>query len=355
MKIGVPCEIKPREGRVALVPEALAELLAAGHEVRIQAGAGAAAGFSDAQYQALGARVVADAATLYGESTLIVKVKEPVAGDLDLLRAHHRLFCYLHLAAQPALAKRLCQIGLTAVAFETVAEADGLPLLTPMSLIAGRVAVQQAAILLQRPAGGRGLLLGGVPGTPRGRVVVLGAGQAGSAAVELALGMGAQVTVFDRAPRRLAAMAGLGPAVTALYPYGERLDTAVRYADVLIGAVLIPGASAPRLVSREQVVAMKPGAVIVDIAVDQGGCIETTRATDYTAPTYVEAGVIHFCVTNMPGAVPRTASQALSAALLPYVQRLSTADWRSDPALAAGLNVAEGELRHPAVRAALAH
>lgn len=355
MRIGVPKEIKPLEGRVGLIPAACADLVRAGHTVSLETGAGLKSGYPDSSYAALGVNVVPDAERLYEAAELIVKVKEPVEGDLRWLRADHLLFCYLHLAASRELTERLRAIGLTAVAFETV-EVDGtLPLLAPMSDIAGRLSIQIGANLLQQPQGGKGLLLGGLPGVERGRVTVLGAGQAGGNAVAMAADMGAEVTVFDRKRDRLEAMRALGPNVTALYPYADAIDQAVRAADVLVGAVLIPGARATHLVTHDQVRGMAPGSVIIDISVDQGGCIETTRPTTYAAPTYVVEGVVHFCVTNMPGAVPRSASQALSAAILPYAMRLAGGPhWRSDPALTAGLNLARGAIEHPAVRAAFA-
>lgn len=355
MRIGVPREIKPLEGRVGLVPAACADLVQAGHEVFVEAGAGLKSGYADTAYAQLGIQVVADAERVYAEADLIVKVKEPVEGDLRWLRPDHILFCYLHLAANRELAERLRKIGLTAVAFETVETADGrLPLLAPMSDIAGRLAVQIGTHLLMQPQGGKGLLLGGLPAAERGRVTVIGAGQAGGSAVAMAAAIGAEVTVFDRKHDRLEAMRALGPNVTALYPYVETVDHAVRSADLLIGAVLIPGARASHVVSRAQVLAMAPGSVVVDISVDQGGCVETTHPTTYADPTYSVGGIIHFCVTNMPGAVPRSASQALSAAILPYAQKLAgDPDWRTDPALARGVNIEGGELAHPAVRAAV--
>jgi alanine dehydrogenase len=269
------------------------------------------------------------------------------------LRPQHVLFSYLHLAANAELADALGRIGLTALAFETV-EVDGkLPLLAPMSHIAGRLAVQIAAQLLQLPQGGRGLLLGGLPRAERGRVVVLGAGAAGGDAAAMAAAMGAEVTVFDRKSEALERMFALGPNVTALTAYQAAIAEAVAQADVLIGAVLIPGARAPYLVTRPMVQTMKRGAVIIDIAIDQGGCIETMRPTDYSAPTYIDEGVVHFGVTNMPGAVPRTASQALSAAILPFVQRLAE-QGPQDPLLQGGLNIAGGRVVHPAVAQTLA-
>ncbi len=354
MRIGIPTEIKPLEGRVGLIPAAAGDLVRSGHEVLIQSGAGLKSGYPDEAYQAVGVQVVPDAAALYGGCELVVKVKEPVEGDLPHLRPDHLLFCYLHLAANETLARRLQEIGLTAVAFETVQVGRALPLLAPMSDIAGRIAVQVAANLLWQPHGGKGLLLGGVPAAERGRVVVLGAGHAGGNATAMAAAMGAEVTVFDRNRDKLAAMRALGANVTGLYPYHDEIAGAVAGADILIGAVLIPGARAPHLVKADEVRRMAPGSVVIDISVDQGGCIETTRPTTWEAPTFEWEGVIHYGVTNMPGAAPRSASQALSAALIPYVHRLAEdPGWAEDPALAAGINVRAGEIVHPAVRAAL--
>ncbi len=353
MRIGIPREIKVREGRVALIPAAAGELVRHGHEVFIEAGAGRLSGYDDADYAAVGVEVVADAATLYQRAQMIVKVKEPQPEELERLRPDHLLFSFLHLAAAPELTRALQAIGLTAVAFETVAEADGrLPLLAPMSDIAGRIAVQEGAVLLHHYRGGRGLLLGGLPAAERGRVVILGAGNAGGNAAAVAAALGAEVTVLERRRERMAAMRALGPNVTALYPFADAVAEAVRAADLLIGAVLVPGRRAPHLVSADMVRAMRPGAVVVDISVDQGGCIETTRPTDWERPTFVWEGVVHFGVTNMPGAVPRSASQALSAALVPYVLRLARPGWEQDPALAAGVNVRGGEVVHPALREA---
>lgn len=349
--IGVPREIKTAEGRVGLIPEACRELVQAGHRVLVEAGAGVQSGYSDEDYRAAGVGIAQHAEELYAESRLIVKVKEPVSGDLRHLRADHLLFCYLHLAAAPALTRQLCDIGLTAVAFETVSdERGGLPLLAPMSDIAGRLSVQIGANLLHQYQGGRGVLMGGLALAERGRVVVLGAGNAGSAAARMAADMGARVTVFDKNHERLRGMHLARPNIEALYAHQLAIDQAIRRADLLVGAVLLPGAHAPRVVTREQVKTMLPGSVIVDISVDQGGCIETIHATDYSQPTYIEHGVVHFGVANMPGAVPRTASQALSAVITPYVLRLTRDDWRDHPGLAAGINVAQGEVVLDAIR-----
>jgi alanine dehydrogenase len=351
MRIGIPREVKTLEGRVGLIPAAAAELVRAGHEVAVQHDAGRLSGYADADYQAAGVSVLPDAAALYGWAQLVVKVKEPQPQEWPLLRADHLLFCYLHLAAEPALTQELLRIGLTAVGFETVEEADGrLPLLAPMSDIAGRIAAQAGAWLLTAPQGGKGLLLGGLPAAERGHVVVLGAGVAGGSAARVAAALGAQVTVFDRNRDKLAMMRALGDNVTALYPYADAIERAVLAADLLVGAVLIPGARAPHLVSADTVRAMQPGSVVVDISVDQGGCIETTHPTTWAAPTYVWEGVVHFGVTNMPGSVPRTASQALSAALIPYAQRLAQGGWEAQAALARGVNVRGGAIVHPALQ-----
>ena len=355
MHIGIPREIKPLEGRVALSPEACGDLVQAGHTVTVEHNAGNLSGYPDEQYVAIGATIAADANTTYGQAELIVKVKEPVTDDLALLRKDHLLFCFLHLAANPELARRLQDIGLTAVAFETVeADSGALPLLAPMSDIAGCIATQIGTSLLHQPQGGKGLLLGGLPGAERGRVVIIGAGNAGGNAAAMAAAIGAEVMVFDLRRERLAAMRTLGNNVTGLYPYKDAIKRAVATADLLIGATLKTARRAPHIVTRDMVRQMQPGSVIVDISVDQGGCIETTRPTSYESPTYVDEGVLHFAVTNMPGAVPRSASQALSAALLPYVHSLTRADWENSPSLNRGINVASGELIHPALKESLA-
>jgi alanine dehydrogenase len=354
MRVGIPKEIKPKEGRVALIPPAAGELVKHGHEVYLQAGAGITSGYPDLDYRNAGVRIVEDAVTLYGEAELVLKVKEPIAAEYGLLRDDHILFCFLHLAANAELALVLKDKGLTAVAFETVEEEGQLPILAPMSEVAGRLAVQIGAVLLHTSGGGRGLLLGGLPSCERGHVVVLGAGNVGRCAVGAAAEMGAQVTVFARRRESLMPVHALGPNVTALPAYQTLMAEAVLNADLLVGAVLIPGARAPRLVSAELVAQMKPGSVIVDVAVDQGGCVETIRPTDYDHPVYTEEGVVHFGVTNMPGAVPRTSSQALSSALLPFVLRLAKKDGLGDVTLREAINVREGEIVHSAVADALA-
>ncbi len=352
MRIGIPKEIKPFEGRVALVPAAVADLVDMGIEVLLQSGAGQASGYTDNDYTAIGAGILPDAKSLYSDSELILKVKEPVASEYDLLKSEHILFSYLHLAAAPELAMALQARGLTALAFETVEDHGHLPLLAPMSEIAGILATQLGTIYLHGPQGGRGVLLGGLPGTERGRVTVLGAGSAGGNAARVAAALGAEVTVFARSEASHARMHALGNNVTALPPYRDLIRQTVAETDLLIGAVLVTGARAPVLVTRDMVKAMPRGSVIVDIAVDQGGCIETTHPTSYDKPTYVEHDVIHFAVTNMPGAVPRTASQALSSALLPYVKRLAQFG-PGDAALQSGINVQQGKIVHAEVAQAL--
>ncbi|MEW8471039.1 MAG: alanine dehydrogenase [Candidatus Thiodiazotropha sp.] len=349
MKIGVPREIKPLEGRVGLVPAACGELVKAGHRVILEQGAGEASGYPDKRYLDAGVETVADAQALYDQAELVVKVKEPYGSEPEMLREGQLLFCFLHLAADEDLTRRLLASRVTGIAFETVADRGGLPILAPMSDIAGRIAVQNGATLLHHQQGGRGLLLGGLPAAERGHVVILGAGEAGGNAAQLAAAMGARVTVFDRLREKMGSMRELGANVTALYPYQDAVSEAVADADLLIGAVLIPGAKAPKLVSGRQVSSMRSGSVVVDISVDQGGCIETTRPTNYREPTYRVDGVTHFCVTNMPGAVPRSASQALSAAMMPYLRRLLEG-WRDDPLLSAAVNLSGGELVYPALR-----
>ncbi len=354
MRIGIPKEIKPREGRVALIPAAVAQLVKHGHQVYLQAGAGVNSGYSDLDYRNAGVSIIDDAVSLYAEVQLVLKVKEPVAAEYGLLRDQHILFCFLHLAANPELALVLQDKGVTAVAFETVEDRGQLPVLAPMSEIAGRLAVQIGAVLLHAPQGGRGLLLGGLPSAERGHAVVLGAGSVGRCAAGAAAAAGAQVTVFARHRESLMRAHDLADNVTALPAYDALIADAVLNADLLIGAVLVPGARAPRLISAKLVAQMKPGSVIVDVSVDQGGCVETIHATDYDDPTYEHEGVIHFGVTNMPGAVPRTSSQALSSALLPYVLRLAEKQGLADPVMRKAINVSDGRIVHAAVAQALA-
>jgi alanine dehydrogenase len=349
MRIGIPKEIKTLEGRVALIPAAVGELITHKHEVFIECGAGLLSGYADGDYQAVGARVEPTACELYEAVELIVKVKEPIESEFALLRSDHLLFCYLHLAALPELTRVLQRKKLTAVGWETVSENGRLPLLEPMSDVAGRLAVQIASNLLLHINGGSGVLLGGLPAADRTHVVILGPGTVGGNSAAVAAALGARVTVFGRSHESLARMHALAPNVTALPSLAGLLEEIVPTADVLIGAALVPGGRAPVLVSSELVGLMRPGSVIVDVAIDQGGCIETIRPTTWADPTYVVSDVVHFGVTNMPGAVPRTSSQALSTSVLPYLLRLARADGLEDAALKSGINVQDGEIVHPGV------
>lgn len=351
MRIGVPTEIKPREGRVALIPDAAAQLIQQGHEVCVQSHAGLQSGYSDHEYSKLGVSILPDAESLFDATELIVKVKEPIGPELSLLKKDHLLFSYLHLAALPELAEKLCTIGLKAIGFETVETSNGLlPLLAPMSDIAGRLSIQIGTHLLHSSMGGKGILLGGVPAAERGKVVILGAGMAGGNAARVAANIGAEVVVFERNRDKMAAMTALGHNVTALYPHQSRIQEEIKRADLLVGAVLMVGAKTPHLVSDDDVRTMQAGSVIIDISVDQGGCIETIRPTTYNDPTFIKHGVTHFGVTNMPGAVPRTASQSLSASLIPYLIELANAPGHLSEALQAGVNIDAGEIIHPALK-----
>ena len=345
MNIGIPIETKTLEGRVGLIPHACELLIKENHKLLVEHNAGFLSGYDDDCYRRIGATLV-DRQTLFAKAELIIKVKEPQPAEIPLLRPDHLLFCFLHLAAQPALQQQLLDIGCTAIAFETVIAEGKLPILAPMSGIAGQLAIHNGANLLHQTHGGRGTLLGGLGGAERGRVLVLGGGNAGGSATRLAAAFGAQVTVMDIDAERLSHWHQSAANITAEYPYPEAILEQIALADLVVGAVLIPGLSAPKIITREMVEAMQPGAVLVDIAVDQGGCSETTHATDYSAPTYQEYGVTHFAVNNMPGAVPRTASQALSAAIIPFAQQLASNTWRETcPALVKGINVENGELK----------
>lgn len=350
MRIGIPREIKTLEGRVGLIPAACAELVAQKHQVFLETTAGILSGYSDDNYRAVGVTIVPDAAFVYVESELIVKVKEPQSVELDYLCDDHILFCFLHLAAYPELTQALQKIGLTAIGFETVEVEGQLPILTPMSMIAGRLATQIGTTLLHQPLGGKGILLGGVAVSTRGKIVILGAGAAGSQAAQVATALGTNVIIFDKRWDRLTTMQALGHNVTTLYPYHETLSQVLPEADLVIGAVLIPGKRAPIVVDEKMVRSMQAGSVIIDISVDQGGCVATTHPTTYADPTYVYEGVTHFAVTNMPGAVPRTASQVLSTVLLPFVMALAQeTNWRENAALCGGINVQDGQVVHPAL------
>jgi alanine dehydrogenase len=359
MRIGVPKEIKVHEYRVGLVPAGVRELTAAGHQVLIESGAGSGIGVDDAQYRAAGAAIAANAAEVFQQADMVVKVKEPQARECEMLRSGQVLFTYLHLAADPAQAQGIMKSGATAIAYETVTAPNGsLPLLTPMSEVAGRMSIQVGAASLQKANGGFGVLLGGVPGVAPAKVVILGGGVSGTHAAEMAVGMRADVTVVDRSVNRLRELSALfGSTLRTTYSTTETIEHLVRDADLVVGAVLVAGAAAPRLVTRAMVKTMKPGAVLVDISIDQGGCFETSRATTHADPTFIVDGVIHYCVANMPGAVPRTSTFALTNATLPYVRALADLGWQAalkkDAGLAAGLNVYAGHITHEVVARAL--
>ncbi len=359
MRVGVPREIKVHEYRVGLVPAGVRELVAAGHEVLIETRAGDGIGVDDAQFRAAGATIAARAADVFERSDMVIKVKEPQPAECAMLRRGQVLFTYLHLAADPQQAQGLMKSGATAIAYETVTAPNGsLPLLMPMSEVAGRMSIQVGAASLQKANGGFGVLLGGVPGVPPAKVVILGGGVSGTHAAEMAVGLRADVTVVDRSVERLRELASIfGPSLRTAYSTTETIEQLVRDADLVIGAVLVVGAAAPKLVTRAMVKTMKAGAVLVDIAIDQGGCFETSHATTHAEPTFVVDGVIHYCVANMPGAVPRTSTLALTNATLPYARALADLGWQAalkrDPGLAAGLNVQGGEIVHPAVARAL--
>ncbi|MCS5635064.1 MAG: alanine dehydrogenase [Myxococcota bacterium] len=356
MRIGVPREIKVHEYRVGLVPAGVRELAAAGHEILVESGAGAGIGFSNQDYARSGAAIAANAEEVFEAAELIVKVKEPQLEECARLRSDQVLFTYLHLAADPEQAAALCESGVTAIAYETVTAKDGsLPLLTPMSEVAGRMSVQVGAVNLQKAAGGLGILMGGVPGVDPAKVVILGGGVAGTNAAEIAVGMQADVTVVDLSAKRLRELsAQFSGRLRTAYSSADSLDRLVVAADLVIGAVLIPGAAAPRLVSREMVKRMKPGSVLVDISIDQGGCFETSRPTSHADPTFVVHDVVHYCVSNMPGGVPRTSTFALTNVTLPFVRALADFGWEKacaeDPHLAGGLNVQGGRIVHDAIR-----
>lgn len=353
MEIGVPKEIKDREFRVGLSPSSARSLCERNHRVFVETQAGVGAGFSDDEYREAGATLVSTAAEAWNRE-MVVKVKEPLPEEYPYLKADRLLFTYLHLAADRGLTEALLDSKIHAIAYETVALPDGrLPLLAPMSIIAGRLAVQFGARYLEKQQGGRGVLLGGIPGVRPGNVVILGGGVVGTEAARIAVGMGARVQIIDINVDRLAYLETLfGSRVEYLYSSSATIEAAVPEADLLVGAILVPGKRAPTIVAREWVARMHPGSVIVDVAVDQGGCIETLRVTSHSNPSYIEDGVIHVGIPNMPGAVPWTATQALNNSTLPYVLKLANAGLEAlerDAALAGGLNVSEGQLVHPAV------
>ncbi len=349
MRIGVPRERKDQEYRVGMVPDGVRPLAAGGHAVLVERGAGEGSGFADAQYAAAGARLVG-AAEVWGESELVVKVKEPQPEEIARLRPGQALFCYLHLAAAPEVAAGLLEAGTIAIAYETIRSPEGaFPVLAPMSEVAGRLAVQIGVTLLQKDRGGKGLLLGGVPGVPRGRVTVLGAGTVGINAVRVAHALGAEVDVLDIDLRRLTYLYDIFRGeLNTLYSNPPNVERSVVASDLVIGGVYLSGRRAPKIVTEPMVRAMQPGSVIADVAVDQGGCVETIRPTTHSAPTYVVHGVTHYGVTNMPGAVPRTSTFALTNTTLPYVLRMAELGVekavRSDPALAHGANVWRGDV-----------
>ena len=359
MLIGVPKEIKTDEYRVGLIPAAVRELTARGHKVLVQRDAGVGAGIADAAYAAAGAEIVAAADQVFARADLIVKVKEPLQAERTMLRRGQMLFTYLHLAPDRALTEALVASGCTAIAYETVTGRDGaLPLLTPMSEVAGRMAPQAGARCLEKEVGGRGILLGGAPGVPSADVLILGGGVAGSNAALIALGMGADVTVVDRNPETLRRITiQFDNRARTVFSTADAIETLSRRADLIIGTVLIPGAAAPKLISAETVRAMKPGAAIVDVAIDQGGCAETSRPTTHSQPTYVAEGVVHYCVANMPGAVSRTSTFALNNVTMPFVLALADKGLVralvEDAHLRAGLNVHASLITHPAVAEAL--
>lgn len=359
MLIGVPKEIKVRESRVGLVPNSVAELTGRGHKVLVETGAGAGIGASDDVYRAAGAEIAASAADVFSAAEMIVKVKEPQPGEWVQLSADQILFTYLHLAADMAQTRGLMESGCTAIAYETITDdTGGLPLLAPMSEVAGRLAVIEGASNLKASAGGRGLLISGVPGTSPANVVVIGGGVVGANAARMAIGLGANVTILDRSVPRLRELEDIfGTGITTRYSSKPILEDVCRDADLVIGAVLIPGASAPKLITKDFLKEMKPGAVLVDVAIDQGGCFETSKATTHDDPTYVVNNVVHYCVANMPGSVPLTSSEALNNATLPHVLALAdhgVAALDRDPHLAMGLNVRGGKVTYDAVAKVLA-
>jgi alanine dehydrogenase len=355
MRVGCPKEIKTREYRVGLTPESAAELARAGHEVLVETGAGLGIGAEDERYERIGARIAPNARTVFGEAELIVKVKEPQPEECAMLKPGQTLFTYLHLAPDPEQAKALMKSGATAIAYETVTDAQGrLPLLKPMSEVAGRMSIQVGANYLEKTQGGRGVLMGGVPGVRAADVVILGAGVAGYNAAQIAVGMRARVTVFDKNLARLEELdREFNGRLETVYSTRAAIEEAVTEADIVIGAVLVPGAAAPKLITRDMLKTMRAGAVLVDISIDQGGCFETSHPTTHDDPVFEIDGVIHYCVANMPGAVSRTSAFALNNATLPFSLALANKGTRKalidDPHLADGLNVYEGSIAHEAV------
>lgn len=360
MRIGVPKEIKTLEHRVGMVPSSVKEMVAHGHEVLVETGAGAAINFTDTDYEAAGAKITPDAKTVFEKAEMIIKVKEPQASECAMLRAGQVLFTYLHLAADPKQAKGLMDSGCVAIAYETVTgpEGHGLPLLEPMSEIAGRLSVQVGAYNLQKHMGGLGRLIGGVPGVMPGEVLILGGGVAGFHAAQMATGLGANVTILEKNNARMRFLdEHFHGRANIIYSDLDVLERYIQKADLVIGAVLVPGASAPKLVTKKMLGTMKPGAVLVDIAIDQGGCFETSRPTTHAEPTFVVDNIVHYCVANMPGAVPLSSALALNHSVLPYALRLADQGWKKilceDMNFRNGLNVCEGKITHRAVAEAL--
>ncbi len=355
MKVGVPTEIKTDEYRVSLTPAGARELAEHGHEVVVQSGAGEGSTIEDSEFEAQGARIVPDAAAVFEESEMVLGVKEPQPGEVDMLQPHHTLFTYLHLAPDPELTKGLCASGATCVAYETVEDDHGrLPLLAPMSEVAGKIATQAGAFFLERPLGGRGVLLGGVPGVAAATVMVIGGGVVGQHAAFIAIGMEADVFVYDRNLNRLRELdVGFGGRASTVYSSTLSIEDMLPHADLVIGAVLVHGARAPYVIKRDQLALMKKRAVLVDVSIDQGGCFETSRPTTHSDPVFDVDGVTHYCVANMPGAVPVTSTFALTNATLPYVLELADHGVKGaiarDPGLRPGVNVAAGKVTHPAV------
>lgn len=357
MRVGVPAEIKDNENRIAMTPGGAEQITANGHDVLIQSGAGIGSGFSDDDFVGAGASIIADAAGVFAQADMIVKVKEPQPVEVAMIREGQLVFTYFHFAAAEELTRGMIASGATAIAYETIEDKKGrLPLLTPMSEVAGRMAVQVAVNYLQKPFGGRGVLIGGVPGVPASEVVIIGGGVVGTQAAWMAAGLGARVSILDVDLNRLRYLDEIMPAnVTTLASNPQTIKAACMRADVLVGAVLIEGAKAPTLVPRSYLADMKDGSVIVDVAVDQGGCVETCRPTTHSDPTFVVDGVLHYCVANMPGAVPRTSTYALTNATLPYTLRLANGGLdavRSDPGFKLGINVMAGKVTYPAVASA---
>ncbi|MFL6770841.1 MAG: alanine dehydrogenase [Sphingomicrobium sp.] len=359
MRVGVPKEIKVHEYRVGLTPASVAELVAHGHELFVEAEAGSGIDCPDKAYEKAGAKILPTAADVFAQSDMIVKVKEPQPQEIAMLEPRHLLFTYLHLAADKAQAEGLVKSGATCIAYETVTSRNGaLPLLKPMSEVAGRMSVQVGAHYLEKEPGGRGVLLGGVPGVAPAKVAILGGGVSGVNAAQMAVGMRADVTIYDISNERLAELdMFFGSQIKTAYASRDAIANAVQKAELVIGAVLVPGAAAPKLVTREMLKTMKRGSVLVDIAIDQGGCFETSHPTTHSDPVFVVDGIIHYCVANMPGAVARTSAFALNNATLPFAIKLANLGaeeaMRQDPHLAAGLNVSGGKIRHQAVAEAL--